>query len=93
MSRYADVLLPLALGGTLTYTLPPMLAADVRVGSRVLVPLGRTKVYSGIVVRLHDEAPGGGFELKDVREIVDAEPLLVPRQVQLWQWMANYYMC
>lgn len=93
MSRYADVLLPLALGGTLTYTLPAALAGGVQVGSRVLVPLGRTKVYAGIVIRLHDDTPAEGFELKDVREVVDATPLLVPQQVRLWEWMANYYMC
>ena len=74
MSQYAEVILPLALGDGLTYGIPPALQPQLRVGYRVLVPLGRSKVYAGIVSRLHDDAPPSGVALKEIIEIVDNTP-------------------
>lgn len=88
-----DVLLPLALHGSLTYKLPPSLADRVRVGSRVVVPLGKRKLYTAIVVRLPGTQPEAGVRLKDIVDVVDEAPLLLPDQLRLWQWMADYYLC
>lgn len=93
MFLYADVILPLALGDSLTYAIPSALQQQLRVGCRVLVPLGRSKVYSGIVSRLHNDAPEADITLKDVLEVVDEAPLMLPKGLQLWEWMAHYYMC
>jgi len=93
MNRYADVLLPLAFKQTLTYALPPALQGRVRVGSRVLVQLGPRKYYSAIVCRLHDVPPPPEVRVKDVSGLVDEESLLLPGQLRLWEWMAQYYMC
>lgn len=91
---YADIVLPLALPGAYTYLLPPALQARVQMGSRVVVPLGKSKRYTGIVIRLHDTPPQVDVrQLKTVEELVDAEPLLLPRQIDLWRWMAQYYLC
>ena len=57
---YADILLPLAVTGSYTYFVPPTLAQRVAVGSRVVVPLGQRKHYTGIVVRLHEKEPAEG---------------------------------
>ena len=91
MPHFADILLPLALENTLTYGI----SADLQlaVGQRVVVPLGKRKRYTGIVTRLHDEAPAEGVELKYVEEVVDEAPLLLPAQLQFWEWLANYYIC
>lgn len=91
MPHFADILLPLALENTLTYGIPTDL--QLAVGQRVVVPLGRRKRYTGIVTRLHDEAPAEGVELKYVEEVVDEAPLLLPAQLQFWEWLANYYIC
>ena len=91
MPHYADILLPLALENTLTYGIPTDL--QLAVGQRVVVPLGKRKRYTGIVTRLHDEAPAEGVELKYVEEAVDEAPLLLPAQLQFWEWLANYYIC
>lgn len=88
-----DVLLPLALHGCLTYELPPSLADRVRVGSRVVVPLGKRKLYTAIVVRLPGTPPAEGVKLKSVLDVVDEAPLLLPDQLRLWHWMADYYLC
>ena len=92
---FADIILPLAVSQPYTYRLPETLAASVTVGSRVVVPLGRRKYYTGIVCRLHNVLPDGVEEtaLKEVTEVVDERPLLLPAQLELWRWMAQYYMC
>ena len=91
LPNYADILLPLALQDTLTYRIPAHM--QLAVGQRVIVPLGKSKRYSGFVVRLHDDAPEGNFTIKEVEDIVDETPLLQPAQIKFWQWLAYYYMC
>lgn len=93
MARYADVVLPLPLAGTFTYALPAAIQPDVRVGCRLIVPFGAKKMYSAVVVSLRDEVPEAGFQLKEALELMDTEPVLLPQQLHLWQWMASYYLC
>lgn len=91
---YATVLLPLALPRALTYVLPPSLAAHTGVGTRVVVPLGARRFYTGIVVALTDEAPAEGVKLREVADLADdGRPVVNVLQLRLWRWMADYYMC
>lgn len=91
---FADIVLPLAVPGAYTYRVPPLLEERVGMGSRVVVPLGKAKRYTGIVLRLHQDAPPlAADQLKDIEELVDAEPLLLENQIDLWRWMAHYYLC
>ena len=90
---YCDVILPVPVEGTFTYLLPEALADCVGEGFRVVVPFGKSKLYSGIVVRKHSEPPTGNFELKAVVDVLDEQAMVLPRQLRLWQWMAEYYMC
>ena len=88
---YADLILPLPLQGTFTYAIPVSMQSGVQVGVRVLVPFGRNKTYLGIVARLHDEKPQG-YEVKEISQVMDAEPIVTPQQLRLWQWIADYYL-
>ncbi len=88
---FADVILPLPLDGTFTYSLPPEWQEAVKPGCRVLVPFGRNKQYVGIVAQLHDHKPEG-YEIKDLLQVIDTQPILLPEQYRLWQWIADYYM-
>ena len=88
--QYADVILPLAVDGVFTYILPVALQAKVAEGSRVRVPLGRSKHYVGIVMRLHDNKPQ--FQCREIDEVLDAQPMLLPYQLRMWQWISDYYM-
>lgn len=63
---------------------------QVRMGVRVLVPLGRSKTYTAMAVRLHSEKPE--FETRPIIQVIDAEPVLIERQLRLWQWISTYYM-
>ena len=92
MPRFADILLPLALPSPLTYILPSNLQ-QVAVGQRVVVPLGKKRIYTGIVVSIHDKEPEPGLNLKAVEAAEDEKPLVLPQQLSLWKWMADYYMC
>ena len=65
--------------------------SGVQVGVRVLVPFGRNKTYLGIVARLHDEKPQG-YEVKEISQVMDTEPIVTPQQLRLWQWIADYYL-
>lgn len=93
MKKYANVILPLAMDIELTYGLPEALEGDVQVGSRVVVQMGKRKFYTAIVSALTTTPPEGDFKVKDIEDVVDARPLILPRQLQLWHWMADYYMC
>ena len=88
--HYVDVILPLPLEGTFTYSLPASLAGGVRLGVRVLVPLGKSKTYTAMAVRTHDVKPD--FETRDILQVIDHEPVLLERQLRLWQWISTYYM-
>ena len=88
--RYIDVILPLPLDGTFTYSIADTLAPKVLPGIRVLVPLGRSKTYTAMALRIHDDKPD--FETKEIIGIMDDTPVLLERQLKLWQWIADYYM-
>lgn len=88
---YVEVILPLPLDGTFTYSVPDTLAPQVRMGVRVVVPLGRSKTYTAMAVSTHNDKPE--FDTRDILQVVDDSPVLPERQLRLWQWISTYYMC
>ena len=87
---YVDVLLPLPLEGLFTYAVPKEVEAQVRFGMRLVVPLGRSKTYVALAIKVHEEKPS--FNVKSVLEVMDDEPVLTASQFKLWKWIADYYM-
>lgn len=88
---FAEVILPLALPKTYTYAIPSIFSDKVKIGCRVEVVLGKNKRYAGIIKSLSTVPPP--YQTKDIINILDDEPVLYPQQLQLWSWMAEYYMC
>ena len=88
---YVEVILPLPLDGTFTYSVPDTLAPQVRMGVRVVVPLGRSKTYTAMAVSTNNDKPE--FDTRDIIQVVDDSPVLPERQLRLWQWISTYYMC
>lgn len=88
--KYVDVIVPLPLEGTFTYSVPHDLADRVRFGVRVAVTFGASKVHTAIVVRVHQDKPA--FNVKDIVDVIDDQPMLLEQQYQLWQWLSGYYM-
>lgn len=91
MPQYADVVLPLPIGETFTYSLPDAMQPHAQVGCRVIVPFGNRKIYSAIIVRLHDTRPD--YATKEALELAGDTPLVLPSQLRLWRWIADYYLC
>ncbi len=89
---YAEIIIPLALPKNYTWLIPEQMLETVRVGCRVEVNLGKNKKYAGVVKKVHDEKPEF-FEPKEILNILDTEPVVFEEQLQLWEWMASYYMC
>lgn len=89
---FADIILPLALPKrTYTYSVPESVVSLVQPGVRVEVQFGRSKRYSGLVERVHEEAPG--YEVKPILSVLDEVTVVTPEQLKLWDWMAEYYCC
>jgi primosomal protein N' (replication factor Y) (superfamily II helicase) len=87
---WAEVILPLALPTVYTYAVPPSLLTKTLQGCRAEVQL-KNKKYAGLVKRITDKEPV--YKTKNILNILDDAPLLYPQQMQLWQWMSEYYMC
>ncbi len=92
MDMYADVILPLPLAQEFTYRLPKECAHQVTIGSRVVVPFGRKKYYTGLVVKVYDRYEGT-LDLKPIYQVLDSHPIVLPYQISFWRWIASYYMC
>lgn len=88
--NYIDVLLPVPLDSTFTYSVPPHMEGRVERGRRVLVPFGRNKSYVGIIMKVHGTKPG--FAVKDIKLVLDDAPIVTDAQLELWRWLADYYM-
>ncbi len=94
--KYVDVILPIPLDTLFTYSVTDEQATLLRPGVRVKVPLGKTKHYMGIVANIHEALPARleaqTYELKPVSKVMDGKPILLPQQLKLWQWIADYYL-
>ena len=89
---FAEVILPLALPKSYTYSIPSNLAGDVKVGMRVIVSFGKKKLYAAIIYKLHQQAPDK-YQTKDIIQLIDDEPIVLQSQIKFWEWIADYYQC
>ena len=91
--QYVDVILPLPLQDFFTYAVSDTLAARICMGIRLLVPFGKSKTYAAMAVRVHDEKPDlPDSKIREVLTVLDDHPILLPNQLRLWRWIADYYM-
>ncbi|NDV46230.1 primosomal protein N' [Paludibacter sp. 221] len=88
--KYVDVIVPLPLGGTFTYSVPPQWADKIRIGMRVVVPFGKKKMYTAIVYLIHSKAPEI-YEAKEIIHVLDEQPVLRHPQIKFWEWISSYY--
>jgi len=89
---YADVLLPLPLPGTFTYLVPQDLLEEAIPGKRVVVQFGRRKVYTALIRNIHENKPVK-YQAKSLLSVLDGSAVVNELQFQLWDWIAEYYMC
>ena len=89
---FIDVILPLSLERNFTYAITKAEADFIKVGARVAVPFGKSKVYTGLVYSIHDKAPTA-YDAKSIHSILDESAVVNPFQFKLWEWMSSYYLC
>ncbi|MEO8150139.1 MAG: primosomal protein N', partial [Bacteroidia bacterium] len=89
---FIEVILPLALNKLFTYHVPEALRPEVAVGKRVLVPFKSQKLYAALVRKITDKEPTA-YEAKDIMEVLDEVSIITNKQFQLWEWIAEYYLC
>jgi primosomal protein N' (replication factor Y) len=89
---YADVVLPLPLYGTFTYKISHPPAQNLSGGMRVSVPFGKKNSYTALIIRIHEQEPTD-YETREIISVLDDEPVVLPSQIELWNWISDYYMC
>jgi primosomal protein N' (replication factor Y) len=87
---YVDVVFPTSVETPLTYRVPEEWRGLATPGKRALVPLAGRQV-TGYLVGGREFSPVSGT--KELREILDAEPLLDAHLLELTRWVADYYLC
>jgi primosomal protein N' (replication factor Y) len=92
MQFFIEVILPLSLAKTFTYSVSEAEYHYIKKGMRVAVPFGKSKIYTALVIELHHNAPTL-YDAKEIHQILDDKPLITSTQIEHWQWIANYYMC
>lgn len=92
MAKFANVILPLPISGSFTYSVPSIFEDEIEVGSRVLVQFGKKNYYTGIVELVHNNQPSD-YEVKEIMMVLDAKPIVRHPQLKLWNWLAEYYLC
>lgn len=88
--KYVDVILPLPLANTFTYSVPDEWAEKVRMGMRVVVPFGKKKMYTAVIYLVHSITPTI-YDAKDILCLLDNEPILRRPQMKFWEWISTYY--
>ncbi|MEL0457588.1 primosomal protein N' [Flavobacteriaceae bacterium SZ-1-7] len=92
MAYFIDVIIPVPLQKLFTYSVTASESEFLKPGMRVAVPFGKSKIYTGIVFKIHNNAPTT-YEAKEIQQILDEEPMVNQNQLLLWEWIASYYMC
>ena len=91
LTTWVEVILPLALPKTYTYSVPEKFIKKLKTGCRVEVVFGKNKKYAGIIKSISKEQPA--YETKEIMSVIDDEPVIYEKQMQLWTWISRYYMC
>lgn len=90
--RFLEVILPIPLPGTFTYSFSESSFSEPHIGARVIVQFGKRKVYTGVIAHIHDTAPAD-YDPKEIMDLVDHQPIVTPTQLQFFEWISRYYMC
>lgn len=88
---FVDVVLPIPIHKEFTYRVPFELNDAICIGGRVIVPFGKSKLYTGIVTRVSETAPSE-YQAKYLEHVLDDQPIITKEQYNFWKWIANYYM-
>ncbi|MBI1769398.1 MAG: primosomal protein N' [Bacteroidetes bacterium] len=89
---FAELVIPVPIAKLFTYRVPAALNSKIKIGQRAIVQFGAKKIQTGIVLNIHNNPPKE-YEAKYILELLDDNEIIFNQQVQLYQWIADYYMC
>ncbi len=89
---YAQIILPLSLHGAYTYAVPDSQKHCVAIGKRVIVQFGAKRLYAGLITEITTDC-NNEVGIKEIIEVLDADPVVLPKNLNLWKWIADYYCC
>ena len=89
---FADLILPVPIPKLFTYRVSRAMSGTIKVGARVIVQFGKNRVMTAVVANLH-HTPPTNYQAKYILELLDEEPLVMTSQLELFRWMAEYYLC
>ena len=89
---FVEVILPLSLAKTFTYSVSETEYHYIKKGMRVAVPFGKSKIYTALVIETHENKPAL-YDAKEIHQILDEKPIVTEIQIAHWRWIASYYMC
>ena len=89
---FVDVVLPVPIPQYFTYRLSREMCSLAKVGSRVVVEFGKSRVLTAVIIKIHNNPPAK-YQAKYVQELLDVEPVVTAMQLWLFEWVAEYYMC
>src|SRR5690606_26032401 len=88
---FVDIILPIPIHREFTYRVPYEMNDYIQEGVRVVVPFGKSKFYTGVVTRVHENIPKD-YTAKYLEFILDESPIVTGKQYTFWKWIAKYYM-
>lgn len=91
ITYFVDVILPLSIPATYTYRVPHELNEAISEGMRVIVLFGKSKYYTAVIRRIHQDIPTK-YTAKYIEGVLDSEPIVTNEQFKLWDWISTYYM-
>ncbi len=89
---FIEVILPLSLSQTFTYSVCLNEFESLQIGMRVAVPFGKSKIYTALVVEKHGNQPTL-YDAKEIHQLLDEKPIVNAQQIKHWFWISDYYMC
>ncbi|HNP32493.1 MAG TPA: primosomal protein N' [Flavobacterium sp.] len=92
MNYFIEVIIPLSLSKTFTYRVSESEYAYIKKGMRIAVPFGKSKIYTALVIDLH-QTPPTLYQAKEIHQILDEKPIVNEFQINHWFWISSYYMC
>nr|WP_222611349.1 primosomal protein N' [Winogradskyella echinorum] len=84
--------MPIPLQKAFTYHITEAEAQFIKPGMRVAVPFGKSKIYTALAYKIHNNPPTA-YEAKTIHQILDEVPVVTQTQLKHWEWIAKYYMC
>ena len=95
IDMYASVIVEIGaknVDKTFTYKIPSDMVDFIKIGSRVKVSFGK-QLLEGFVLDIFDNIKDIDYDVKDIIELVDMEPILNKEMLELGREISNYTLC